>query len=506
MMLKSWLPKKWDYAADVVIVGYGGAGAPAAIACHDKGVKALLLEKAPVGGGNMCCAGGGSTIPSDVDKGIQYYRALTAGMVDEDLIRTWAQSTHDLPHWLEELGAKLEYRDHEAMYPSFPGADAIKTFMHLARTPEQIKQGYWKTYGKDLFAFFDSQVKKRRIEVLYETPGKRLVQDPETKEILGVVAESAGKEIFVKATKGVILTCGGFENNKEMLNNFGSFVWELPLYPLGTPYNTGDGITMASEVGAKLWHMVALEFGNFAPKAPSEKLGVAVRLLRKMPKDSALIYINKYGKRFMNEMGPKPVGTLSHCKELFKVQHFDAEHAEFPNIPFYMVFDETFRLKGKMVEERSNWWHVQNMYQWSEDNSAEVEAGWFEKADTIEALAKKIKVPSEALEKTINAYNKACAQNEDEFGRGKDWLTPIKNPPFYASELCEPLINTQGGPKHNAKSQVLDWSDKPIPRLYAAGELGSVYYPLYQASGNLPEAMAFGKIAGEQAASLESWE
>ena len=85
-MLKSWLPEKWDYVADVVIVGYGGAGAPAAIACHDKGAKALLLEKAPFGGGNMCCAGGGSTIPSDVNKGIQYYRALTAGMVDEDLI------------------------------------------------------------------------------------------------------------------------------------------------------------------------------------------------------------------------------------------------------------------------------------------------------------------------------------------------------------------------------------------------------------------------------------
>ena len=142
-MLKSWLPKKWDYTADVVIVGYGGAGAPAAIACHDKGVKALLLEKAPVGGGNMSCAGGGSTIPSDVNKGIQYYRALTAGMVDEDLIRTWAQATHDLPQWLEKLGAKLEYREHHAMYPSFPGADAINSFMHLARTPEQITQGYW---------------------------------------------------------------------------------------------------------------------------------------------------------------------------------------------------------------------------------------------------------------------------------------------------------------------------------------------------------------------------
>lgn len=505
-MVKSWLPEKWDEEADVVIVGYGGAGAPAAIACHDRGAKALLLEKAPFGGGNMCCAGGGSAIPVDVEKGIQYYRALTAGLIEEDLLRTWAQATHDLPHWIEALGGKVEFRGVEAMYPSFPGAEAIQSFMHLARTPEQIEQGYWKTYGKDLFAFFDGQVKSRGIEVRYETSGKKLLQDPETKEVLGVAGEAAGREIFLKARKGVILACGGFENNREMLNDFLPFTWELPLYPLGTPYNTGDGIAMAAEAGAKLWHMAGLEFGNFAPRIPTEKLGVAVRLLRKMPPDSALIYINRYGRRFMNEIGPRPVGTLSHCKELFKVQHFDAERAEFPNIPFYMVFDETFRLKGKMVEERSNWWHVQQLYEWSADNSAEVEAGWFEKADTIEALARKIKAPPEALQQTIRAYNQGCIRKEDEFGRGQDWLRPIATPPFYASELCEPIINTQGGPKHNAKAQVLDWNDQPIPRLYAAGELGSAYYPLYQASGNLPEAMAFGKIAGEEAASLTPWE
>lgn len=501
------MPKiKWDYEADVVIVGYGGAGACAAITCHDKGVTPLILEKAPMGGGNTCCAGGGSSIPSDVKGGMDYYRALTAGTVDEDLIRTWVEAICDLPRWFNDLGAEIEMRPHHAMYPFFPGSECIDNFMHVARSPEQIKMGYWKTYGKDLFAFLDSQVKKREIEIKFETPGKRLVHHPETNEILGVVAESAGKEIFVKAKKGVILTCGGFENNKEMLINWLPNAWELPIYPLGTPYNTGDGIVMAAAVGAKLWHMVAMELGNFAPKIPSEKFGVAVRLLRKMPKDSALIYINKYGERFMNEVGPEPHCMLSHCKEIFQVQHFDASRCEFPNIPFYMVFDESFRLKGTMVEERSNWWHVQGMYQWSEDNSAEIEAGWFEKADTIEELAKKLNVPDDGLAQTINDYNQSCAQNEDEFGRGADWMTPIQTPPFYGCELIVPLINTQGGPKHNAKSQVLDWNDKPIPRLYAAGELGSAFFPYYQASGNLPEALAFGKIAGEQAASLAPWE
>lgn len=78
--------------------------------------------------------------------------------------------------------------------------------------------------------------------------------------------------------------------------------------------------------------------------------------------------------------------------------------------------------------------------------------------------------------------------------------------PFYATELCEPIINTQGGPKHNAWSQVLDRNDRPIPRLYAAGELGSFFYPLYEGASNVPEAFAFGIIAAEDAVRLSRWD
>ena len=101
---------KWDFETDVVMVGYGGAGACAAIACHDQGVRPLILEKAPMGGGNTCCAGGGSSIPSDVKGGMDYYRALTAGTVDEELIRVWAQAVCDLPRWMEQLGTQIEMR------------------------------------------------------------------------------------------------------------------------------------------------------------------------------------------------------------------------------------------------------------------------------------------------------------------------------------------------------------------------------------------------------------
>ena len=90
---------------------------------------------------------------------------------------------------------------------------------------------------------FESAVKQRPIEILYESPGRELIQDGATREILGVRAEQRGKPIHVKARKAVVLTCGGFENNQEMIRNY---LPGLPYcYTSGSPYNDGDGITMA---------------------------------------------------------------------------------------------------------------------------------------------------------------------------------------------------------------------------------------------------------------------
>ena len=199
---------------------------------------------------------------------------------------------------------------------------------------------------------------------------------------------------------------------------------------------------------------------------------------------------------------------LSHRRDLFKVQYFDHERAEYPNIPFYMVFDEAYMKKDPIVDIRNTtWWVVHKIYQWSKDNSAEIERGWIVKANTIRELAEKIGADPDALEATISKYNEYCATgNDPEFGKIKEWLKPIETPPYYAAELCEPIINTQGGPKHNAQAQVLNKNDKPIPRLYAAGELGSFFSPLYEGASNVPEAMAFGCIAGEHAAALTPWE
>jgi succinate dehydrogenase/fumarate reductase flavoprotein subunit len=115
-------------------------------------------------------------------------------------------------------------------------------------------------------------------------------------------------------------------------------------------------------------------------------------------------------------------------------------------------------------------------------------------------------IDSKGLQDTITRYNGFCAAKVDEdFSRRESVLLPVSTPPYYAMTLGLSLINTQGGPKHNSNSQTLDKSGNPIPRLYSAGELGSFLGYVYAGGSNMAESIAYGRIAGEHAASLKSW-
>jgi hypothetical protein len=203
--------------------------------------------------------------------------------------------------------------------------------------------------------------------------------------------------------------------------------------------------------------------------------------------------------------------NLGHNKESLELTYFSQERVEYPNNPFYLVFDETLKTKQPLSSSggmggRMTWNGVYDVYKWSADNNAEIEKGWIIKAGTIKELAAKIPMDAAGLEETIAKYNGYCRSGKDaEFDRRKESLLPIKTPPYYAMELALTCINTQGGPKHNAKAQTLDNEDKPIPRLYSAGELGSFFGFLYPGGSNIPEAIAFGGIAGENAAAEKPW-
>jgi len=111
-----------------------------------------------------------------------------------------------------------------------------------------------------------------------------------------------------------------------------------------------------------------------------------------------------------------------------------------------------------------------------------------------------------ALEDSVRRWNESCAAGSDsEFGRRK-MLVPFTKPPFYAIELSPSMLNTQGGPRRNERGQVVRPDDTPIPRLYSAGELGSIYSHLYQGTGNIGECLAFGRISARNAVAEAPWD
>ena len=112
-----------------------------------------------------------------------------------------------------------------------------------------------------------------------------------------------------------------------------------------------------------------------------------------------------------------------------------------------------------------------------------------------------INLRPEKLQQTVSQYNTHCIGGYDpDFGRRPETMSPISKPPFYAIPVWPCLLNTQGGPKRNAKAQVLDIYGQPIKRLYSAGELGSIFSVVYPGAGNISECLAFGRIAGRNAA------
>jgi succinate dehydrogenase/fumarate reductase flavoprotein subunit len=307
----------------------------------------------------------------------------------------------------------------------------------------------------------------------------------------------------IRATKAVILTCGGFEFNEQMkLNYLGVY----PAYFTGSSANTGDGIKMALDVGADMWHMTCCSAGAVAkfPDCPAAFFvelggqGWLPRLFGQNEREPAgYVVVDRNGFRFTNE---NIIGTKIHCA-YYEFTLFDSHQLMYPRVPSYWIFDQDRMEAGQLALLAAGASGPQQLHRWSRDNSKELKKGWIVTAQTIPELALKLDIEPEIFQKTINDYNLYCDHGEDpDFGRETKTLVPLQRAPFYAVRLWPGGANTQGGPKRNSEAQVLDTTGKPIPRLYSAGELGSIFGMIYPSGGgNLAECIVFGRIAGKNA-------
>jgi succinate dehydrogenase/fumarate reductase flavoprotein subunit len=520
----SWLPDSWDYETDILVIGYGGAGLWAAVTAKDEGgSEVLVLEKAPLrGGGSSSINMGEYTWVEDPELANTYIQAFTKGMTPNDVSMAWAKECYRNIDYCDKYGIPTEVKKGSnaagglasCEYPWLDGANAMRVCSF--GDPAEGGNSGWKV--------LDKVRADMGIEVVFSCHDETLIQNPATKEIVGcytLIGDDATPKA-VKARKGVILTLGGFEHNKELKEKY------LKCYPAmgfySWPFNTGDGIKMVEDVGAQLWHMNQV-CGSYCGWFKDFEWNYAFWLT---PLANSYVILDQLGKRWWKESDFMSPHTGFH-----NFVHFvDDPLIDYDRCPSWYVFDQAVidagaigQLKGGIMNTPAGVTKIGmglddvpeecgRFAGWSVDNSEEIKKGWIVKGATIEELATNMakvdRAPkASAIRETLERYNGFCASGDDaDLGRDPATMQPINTGgTLYAYPVYPGGNNTMGGPKKNAAGQVVDLNDEPIGRLFAAGSFGNMQAHTYGITGgNNAENMVWGRICARSAAKLEPWD
>jgi succinate dehydrogenase/fumarate reductase flavoprotein subunit len=497
------VPQHTDAEADVVVVGFGGAGATAAITAARNGASVIVVEKQPAEQHTPSSRMSGNVVMTvvDVDAATEYFDRCASGLTPLAVSRAWAERAATIGEWLEATGTGLELEHfRNPQHTEFEGANGvIVTLGTLPGTTAHSDNGRLPSDlpfnlmapapgGGEIFkGLSDALGKLDGVTVEYSSPARRLLRD-ESGRVCGVEVDTTNGVRRIGARRGVVLASGGFEFDEEMKANY---LKGYPIHFYGNPGNTGDGIRMAQDVGAALWHMNQM-MGRGIAHFPLGDGSVNFIIHIHPP---GYVITDKYGERYVDET--RQARIIEHTFYLAMLE-YDRIRKEYTRTPSYWFFDQRRMDAGPLTVMDVGAVDV-GLYAWSEDNSAEVERGWISRGDTPEEAARLAGVADPVTAaRTIEKYNEACAAGVDELGRPAETLIPLDQPPYYCVPLYAGGPNTVGGPKRNEHSQVLDVFDEPIPGLYAAGELGAPVGLLYPASGaQLSEALCFGQIAVE---------
>ncbi|HTV31425.1 MAG TPA: FAD-binding protein [Xanthobacteraceae bacterium] len=314
-------------------------------------------------------------------------------------------------------------------------------------------------------------------QILYQTEAVRLSLT-EDGRVNGVVVRGEDGLLRTLRARAVVLACGGFEGNKEMLSRYlGPNACDLPLLAPGLAFNQGAGIRMAMEIGAGT-------SGQF-DMIHSELVD------RRTSRPDAYIYghpfgivVNEHGKRFYDE----GQGTF---EETFELIAFEVWRNQ--NQSAFFIADQTITgHKGIMVL--------------FDTDKPPVEAG------TLPELAAQLGLDPESLGQTIEEYNAAVGPGEFDPNRrdGKsthgltpeksNWAYRIEKPPYFAYPLTSAICFTYGGIRTDRDARVVTANGVPLPGLYAAGEIVGLFYHEYPAGTSVLRSLTFGRIAGAHAA------
>ncbi len=477
-----------DLAADVIVVGCGAAGLSAAVAARQGGARVIVLERSPEAerGGNTRYTGAWMRMASEerVSDDFMEHLIENAGPpLDPSLIHEASGAWQNCPGILRSM--------------SFVDPEVVTTFAEEAPPTIAWLKGFGLRFARLEVPFMTSvqprmaptggglalveamaaEFERLGGEIRYEIAAQGLIQG-EDGAVIGLRCIGKGNRPIELRARSVVLGCGGFEGNAEMMTRYiGPRSVNLGMMSRGCHYNKGEGIRMALDIGAA----PCGEYGNWhaSPMDPrSSRAGASVYIY------PYGVLVNALGLRFTDEAPGPTDETYERVARTINLQ---------PGGIAYAVLDA-------VTSDLPN----QNAVLRTEHGAIE--------AASLSELAAKLKMPADALVATVEAYNAACRPGRfsalDVDGLAttglaipkSNWARPIVTAPFKAYPIIASMVLTFGGLRVNPQAQVVNLQGDVIPGLYAAGETMGLYYGNYTGATSVLKGLVFGRLAGIDAA------
>jgi fumarate reductase flavoprotein subunit len=464
-------------AFDILILGAGAAGMPAAIFASHHGVNVLVVETADRIGGSFHLSNGIMSAAGtrlQAAKGIHdtpqmHYddiMCISDGTANPEIVRLAVDNAADTLHWLLDNGFKA--------LPDHP----VTAWFH---EPYSVPRMYWAENGgkavlDTMAPLYTNAEKSGRIETWLDSRLLSLTGDAQG-AVTGARIRRGDKEVQAFAS-AVVLATGGYTANAELFTQLSA---GRPRWGGGWPHGRGDGLLAAVAAGSEIVNSDKFLPG-FAGVEDPQANGGYTPATHTIPQDRQPweIYVDSQGHRFVREDDPS---IDVRERALFAL----------PDMTFWAIYDEAILAQAPPF------------FTISRDAAAirfDALPG-YQKAETIEALAGKMEIDPATLARTINAFNAAIIEGKPDPAGREHRPLPITEAPFYAVRHVGWSITSFAGVKIDGALRVLNAAGQPIPNLYAAGEivgLGSTCGNAFAGGMSVTPAMTFGRLLGTRLA------
>lgn len=473
--------------SDIVIVGAGIAGVTAALRASEMGAKVTVIEKNDFPssrGGHYGAWYTQAMKEAGVEPGDKYqifrdWVKMCGNRCNEKIVWEYLDRSGEAFDWLinKSKGVlqfiPIDNRYRGPDYYEYPGTHIIAgEFEDNKNNLTPVVYYMWK------------KSEEQGVKYYFKTPAQQLVKDGG--RVTAVIAKDKdGYKKFV-GKKAVVLATGDIGGDPEMVKAYAGDVGQLPKTNMYTPVglNTGDGHKMG------MWAGGHMEMGP---------LPTMIHLIKYAWYCFGFLYVNTEGKRFMNE------DTWIQAKSIrILTQPGNVDYA-------FSIFDSKYldELKDQIEIAGGQFWDdMVRIGPWKPDTTKKtvedaIKSGNGFRADTLEELADLIGVDKTNFINTVNKYNEMARAGEDtEFHKRKELLTTIEKPPFYALKFGPAMLVIPGGLEISENYEVVDDNKKPIPGLYAIGNVAGgrygVDYPVCINGNSHGSALTMGYLVAER--------